>query len=76
MQVINLSNWLDRSLSYLARNFDHLKKGEDYQLTHSVIQISLLDYTLFHEHPEFYSTYHFLTLKSIRYIVTRCVYLC
>ena len=64
MQVINLSNWLDRSLSYLARNFDHLKKGEDYQLTHPVIQIGLLDYTLFPEHPEFYSTYQFLNVKN------------
>ena len=64
MQVINLNNWQDRSLSYLARNFDHLKKGEDYQLTHPVIQIGLLDYTLFPEHPEFYSTYQFLNVKN------------
>ena len=64
MQVINLNNWQDRSLSYLARNFDHLKKGEDYQLTHPVIQIGLLDYTLFPEYPEFYSTYQFLNVKN------------
>ena len=64
MQVINLNNWQDRSLSYLTRNFDHLKKGEDYQLTHPVIQIGLLDYTLFPEHPEFYSTYQFLNVKN------------
>ena len=64
MQVINLNNWQDRSLSYLARNLDHLKKGEDYQLAHPVIQIGLLDYTLFPEHPEFYSTYQFLNVKN------------
>ena len=64
MQVVNLYNWQDRSLSYLARNFDHLKKGEDYQHTHPVIQIGLLDYTLFPEHPEFYSTYQFLNVKN------------
>ena len=64
MQVINLNNWQDRSLSYLARNFDHLKKGEDYQLAHPVIQIGLLDYTLFPEDPEFYSTYQFLNVKN------------
>ena len=64
MQVINLNNWQDRSLSYLARNFDHLKKGEDYKLTHPVIQIGLLDYTLFPDHPEFYSTYQFLNVKN------------
>ena len=28
MQVINLNNWQDRSLSYLARNFDHLKRAK------------------------------------------------
>ena len=64
MQVVNLNNWQDRSLSYLARNFDHLKKGEDYKLTHPVIQIGLLDYTLFPEYPEFYSTYQFLNVKN------------
>ena len=64
MQVINLNNWQDRSLSYLARNFDHLKKGEDYPSTHPVIQIGLLDYTLFPEHPEFYATYQFLNVKN------------
>ena len=64
MQVINLNNWQDRSLSYLARNFDHLKKGEDYPSTHPVIQIGLLDYTLFPEHSEFYSTYQFLNVKN------------
>ena len=64
MQVINLNNWQDRSLSYLARNFDHLKKGEDYQLTHPVIQIGLLNYTLFPKYPEFYSTYQFLNVKK------------
>ena len=65
MQVVNLNNWQDRSLSYLARNFDHLKKGEDYKLTHPVIQIGLLDYTLFPEHPEFYSTYQFLNVINV-----------
>ena len=69
MQVVNLYNWQDRSLSYLARNFDHLKKGEDYQLTHPVIQIGLLDYTLFPEHPEFYSTYQ-VTVHSYLVPVT------
>ena len=64
MQVINLNNWQDRSLSYLARNFDLLKKGEDYQLTHPVIQIGLLNYTLFPKYPEFYSTYQFLNVKK------------
>ena len=40
------------------------KKGEDYQSTHPVIQIGLLNYTLFPEYPEFYSTYQFLNVKN------------
>ena len=64
MQMVNLNNWQDRSLSYLARNYDQLQKDEYYQPTQSVIQIGLLSYTLFLEHPEFYSTYRFLNAKK------------
>ena len=64
MQVINLNNWQDRFLSYLVRNFDHLKKDEYYQLPYPVIQMGLLDYTLFPEHPKFYSTYQFFNAKN------------
>lgn len=64
MQVINLHNWQERSLSYLAREFDQLKKGDDYEQIQPVIQIGLLDYTLFPDAPEFYATYQFLNVKT------------
>lgn len=64
MQVINEHNWTDRSLSYLCRSFDQLKSGEEYQIARPVIQIGLLNFTLFPEYPEFYSTYKFLNVKN------------
>lgn len=64
MQVINEHNWTDRSLSYLCRSFDSLKSGELYQNTRPVIQIGLLNFTLFPDHPEFYATYQLLNVKN------------
>ena len=64
MQVINEHNWPDRSLNYLCRCFDDLDKGQPYTSAHPVIQIGLLNFTLFPEHPEFYATYQFLNVKN------------
>lgn len=64
MQVINEHNWPERSLSYLCRTFDNLNSSENYQSVKPVIQIGLLDFTLFPSYPEFYSTYQFLNVKK------------
>lgn len=64
MQVNNLHNWPDRSLSYLCRSFDSLYRGSDYQETKPVIHIGILDFTLFPETPEFYATYKLLNIKN------------
>ena len=64
MQVNNLHNWPDRSLSYLCRSFDSLYRGSDYQETKPVIHIGILDFTLFPETPEFYATYKLLNVKN------------
>lgn len=64
MQVINEHNWPERSLSYLCRNYDNLNKGMKYEEVKPAIQIGLLDFTLFPEHPEFYATYQFLNVKN------------
>jgi len=64
MQVINEHNWPKRSLSYLCRSFDNLNKGMKYEDVRPAIQIGLLDFTLFPEHPEFYATYQFLNVKT------------
>ena len=64
MQVINEYNWPERSLSYLCRAFNNLNPGEDYHKVKSVVQIGLLDFSLFPKHPEFYATYQFLNIKN------------
>lgn len=64
MQVINKYDWPERSLSYLCRSFDNLHPREKYLNVRPVIQIGLLDFTLFKDYPEFYSTYQFLNVKS------------
>jgi len=57
MQVTNYSNWTNRSLSYLCRAFDNVQKGEDYNSAIPVTHIGFLDYDLFPDELEFYSTY-------------------
>lgn len=75
MQVVNEHNWPERSLSYLCRSFDGLNRGEDYLETKPVIQISLLDFTLFPEYPEFYATYQLLNVKNyIKYSDKLCLH--
>lgn len=64
MQVIDESNWQERSLSYLCRDFDQLNKGEDYLNVKTAIQIGLLDFSLFPKIPEFYATYQLLNIKN------------
>lgn len=64
MQVINQHNWPERSLSYLCREFDQLSSGEDYTQTKPIIQIGLLNFTLFPNAPEFYATYQLLNVKT------------
>ena len=57
MQVIDYGNWPERSLGYLCRSFDNLNRGDDYIQTKPATLISILDFTLFEDAPEFYSTY-------------------
>lgn len=64
MQVENLYNWEERSLSYLCCTFDQLQKGEEYSSAKPVIHISFLDFTPFPEYPEFYASYQFMNEKK------------
>ena len=64
LQAEDLYNWPERSLGYLCRNFDHLNKGEDYIRTKASVHISILNYVLFKEHPEFHSIYKLLNVKN------------
>ncbi len=64
MQVKNLFNWEDRSLSYLCRAFDQLLKGSEYHTAKPAIHISILNFTPFPDLPEFYASYKLLNEKN------------
>ena len=60
MQVVNEHNWTDRSLYYACRNYTNLEGGEAYEQTMPSVQIGLLNFTLFEEHPGFYTKFKLL----------------
>lgn len=64
LQVLDEGNWTDRSLSYLCRSFDQLYRGQKYEETIPVIHIGILNYTLFPDTPEFYSTNMLMNVKN------------
>ena len=64
MQVVNASNWPERSLCYLARSFGELNQGDDYAAAKPAVQIGILNYTLFQEHPEFLANYYMMNIKN------------
>lgn len=64
MQVNNLGNWPERSLTYLCRSFDSLHKGQDYGEIPATIHISILDFHLSHLTPEFYSKFMMTNIKN------------
>lgn len=64
MQVENLGDWPERSLTYLCKNFDQLKRGENYIDTMKVIQIGILDFTPEGFPEELYLDYYFVNKKT------------
>ncbi|MBQ9391061.1 MAG: Rpn family recombination-promoting nuclease/putative transposase [Lachnospiraceae bacterium] len=66
MQVTNYSNWTNRSLCYLCRTFDNVQKGEDYNSAIPVTHIGFLDYDLFPDNIEFYSTYMLQNVETVK----------
>ena len=64
LQVANLGNWPDRSLSYLGRSFSLLFRGKDYNSAKQALHIGILDFTLFPEYPEFYAAYRLMNVKN------------
>ena len=64
MQVSNHGDWPDRALSYLCRAFDNLQKGKEYEQVLPAIHIGILDFILFPDDPEFYSTNKLMNVKS------------
>ena len=64
LQVADYHNWPERTMTYLCRNFDQLRSGEDYLEIKPTIHIGFLDFTLFPEYPEFYATYKMMNVKN------------
>ena len=64
LQIINEYDWPERSLSYLCRSFNTLNKGDDYIDVMPSYFIGILDFSLFKDAPEFFSTYHLRNDKT------------
>ena len=66
LQVLRQSFWTNRSLCYLCRDFGDLNAGENYENVKPHIQIDILDFLLFEDSNEFFSTYHLANDKTGR----------
>lgn len=64
MQVVDEEDWPERSLSYLCREFDNLEKGEEYTEVMPAVQIGILNFDLFEDAKEFYSTNYMMNVKN------------
>ncbi len=64
MQMSNEYNWPERSISYATRSFDQLNTGEQYNEVLPVHSIGFLNFTLFHDQPEFFATYELRNKKT------------
>ena len=71
MQVLDLKDWPERSLSYLARSYDNVAKGDEYINVKPVYHIGFLNYTLFPEYPEFFSKYRMMNIKNHNVYTTK-----
>ena len=67
MQVVNLLNWEDRSLSYLCRSYDQLYRGQRYEETLPVVHIGFLDYPPFAGSTEFFARYKLINENCISF---------
>ncbi len=64
MQVANLGNWPERSLTYLCRMFNQLKSGEDYIHVKKTVHVSIMDFTP-NDFPQIlYSEYFLYNLQT------------
>ena len=64
LQMLDLKDWPERSLSYLARSYDNVAKGDEYINVKPVYHIGFLNHTLFPEYPEFFAKYRMMNLKN------------
>jgi len=59
IQIVKLAVWADRSLFYVAKMFvEQIKPGQTYDVLKKCVNISILDFELIPDDPEFYSCFH------------------
>ncbi len=59
IQLTILNVWTERALFYLAKMYtEQINAGEDYNVFKKCVSISILDFKLFGDEPEFYSCFH------------------
>jgi len=59
IQLSELAVWADRSLFYLSKMYaGQIQSGQKYSVLKKCVSISILDFKLFKEDPEFYSCFH------------------
>lgn len=73
LQTTDYKDWPDRSLLYLCRAFDDLKKGVKYTDLKPTIHIGILDFSPFPEEKEFYSEYQLMNIKTHRFYNSKFV---
>ena len=71
MQVLDLKDWPERSLSYLARSYDNVAKGDEYINVKPVYHIGFLNYTIFPEYPEFFAKYRMINIRNHNVYTTK-----
>ena len=71
MQVLDLKDWPERSLSYLVRSYDNVAKGDEYINVKPVYHIGFLNYTLFPKYPEFFAKYRMMNIKNHNLYTTK-----
>ena len=64
MQVDNLGDWEERSLTYLCRAFDHLESGDNYKDALKTVQIGILNFTPRGFPEKLYLQYNFLNKET------------
>lgn len=59
IQLSELKVWADRSLFYVAKMYtEQIEQGQKYDVLKKCVNISILDFILFKEEPDFYSCFH------------------
>ena len=61
IQLAELKIWADRALFYISKMYtEQIEKGQNYYVLKKCVSISILDFVLFENQPDFYSRFHIL----------------